>query len=55
MEFVRFGHTLNTAAMGTRHDFVFAAQHPNHDEFTQQYFRLSCARNRPSDDDYATF
>jgi hypothetical protein len=28
--------------MSARHDFVFAARHPNHERFTQQNFRLSC-------------
>jgi hypothetical protein len=39
MEIVRVGRGLDTA---TRQDFVFAALHPNHEGFTQQYFRLSC-------------
>jgi hypothetical protein len=26
------------ASMSTRHDFVFAAQHPKHEGFTHQYF-----------------
>jgi hypothetical protein len=35
-------HRLSAAALSTRHDFVFAAQHLNHERFTQQNFRLSC-------------
>jgi hypothetical protein len=29
MEIVGVGHDLNAAPMSTRHNFVFAAQHPN--------------------------
>jgi hypothetical protein len=38
MEIVGFGDGLNAAPMSTRHDFVFATRHPNHEGFTQQYF-----------------
>jgi|HubBroStandDraft_3_1064219.scaffolds.fasta_scaffold949614_1 hypothetical protein len=41
MEIVRIGYRLKAVPMSTRHDFVFAAPHLNHEGFTQQYFRLS--------------
>jgi hypothetical protein len=31
-------HRLNATPMSYRHDFVFAAPHPNHEGFTRQYF-----------------
>ena len=48
-------HRLSAAAMSTRHDFVFAAQHLNHERFTQQNFRLSCGRNDPTSADSMIF